>query len=72
MASNTQSRWSTFALFLSGLFAGGAIDHLILAGMGQPLTPYGVAVGVGGNWALAGLDVVLTVGCLAGYRHRKT
>ncbi len=37
------------ALFASGLFAGGAIDHVILAVMHSPMTPYGVRWGVGGN-----------------------
>ena len=34
---------SKLTLFVSGIFFGGAIDHVILAAMGQRLTPYGVA-----------------------------
>lgn len=47
------------SLFLSGLFFGGAVDHLILALMNSPLTPYGLKLGVIGNWGLAALDLVL-------------
>ena len=47
---------SKLALFLSGLFFGGAIDHIILARMGSEMTPYGLRVGVRGNWGLAVLD----------------
>jgi hypothetical protein len=48
--------WSKVALFLSGLFFGGAIDHVILALIGLEYTPYGVHSGVRGNWVLALLD----------------
>jgi hypothetical protein len=48
--------WSKIALFLSGLFFGGAIDHLILALTGSEYTPYGVHSGVRGNWVFAVLD----------------
>lgn len=44
------------ALFLSGLFFGGLIDHVILALAGFETTPFGVAAGVMGNWLFAGLD----------------
>jgi len=60
---------SKLALFLSGLFFGGAIDHVILAVMGSDITPYGVRSGRGGNWALAGLDLGLTV--LLYFAHRR-
>ncbi len=56
------SRIATFCVFFSGLFFGGAIDHSILALAGRTDTPYGVDVGVTGNWAMAVLDVVLTAG----------
>lgn len=49
------------ALFLSGLFFGGAIDHAILAVKGSETTPYGVRSGIMGNWALAGVDLSLAV-----------
>ncbi len=60
---------SKLALFVSGLFFGGAIDHVILAVMGSDITPYGVRSGIGGNWALAGLDIGLTV--LLYFAHRR-
>ncbi|HZQ06859.1 MAG TPA: hypothetical protein VFD70_09795 [Anaerolineae bacterium] len=55
---------SQIALFLSGLFFGGAIDHIILELKRSELTAYGVRSGVRGNWALAALDFGLAV---AGY-----
>ena len=61
--------WSQVTLFLSGLFFGGAVDHLILALKRSELTPYGFRSGVKGNWGLAGLDLALA---LAGYLlHRR-
>jgi hypothetical protein len=51
--------WSKLALFSSGLFFGGAVDHAILAMLGRGVTPYGVQAGVDGNWGLAALDLVL-------------
>lgn len=53
------------ALFLSGLFFGGAIDHAILALLRSERTPYGARVGIKGNWAFAGLDLAIAV---LGYR----
>lgn len=47
------------ALFLSGLFFGGAVDHVILAVQQSPLTPYGLRLGITGNWGLAFLDAAL-------------
>lgn len=63
------TRWRKAALFLSGLFFGGAIDHGILAAMGSPLTPYGVSVGVRGNWLLTLLDLAATL-AFFGLYHR--
>ena len=54
-------RWSKVALFMSGAFAGGALDHVILAAMQSPVTPYGIRCGVGGNWLFGGLDAALAV-----------
>jgi len=51
--------WRKVSLFLSGLFLGGAIDHVILALMKSPLTPYGVNVGVTGNWGLGLFDLLV-------------
>lgn len=53
--------WQKTALFLSGLFFGGAIDHAILAVKGSETTPYGVRSGIIGNWALAGVDLSLAI-----------
>jgi hypothetical protein len=47
------------ALFGSGIFFGGAIDHAILAMKRSERTPYGVPAGVAGNWLLAALDSAL-------------
>lgn len=66
------TRWRTSALFLSGLFFGGAIDHGILAAMGSPLTPYGVNVGVRGNWLMTLLDVGVTLAFFVLYRRAET
>lgn len=48
-------------MFMSGLFFGGALDHVILALKRSELTPYGIRAGVRGNWGLAALDGMLTV-----------
>ena len=57
------------ALFLSGLFFGGAIDHAVLAVIGSTLTPYGVDAGVLGNWAFVALDAALTVSLFETHRR---
>lgn len=57
------------SLFCSGVFAGGAVDHAILALKGGEQTPYGVRAGVGGNWAFAAVDAVLAVGAYVLYRR---
>ena len=56
-------------LFLSGLFFGGAIDHVILALLHSERTPYGARVGIKGNWTFAGLDFFLAVLGYVLYRH---
>lgn len=63
------ANWPKLALFLSGLFFGGAVDHIILAEARSALTPYGVAVGIGGNWLLAALDGALAA--LLYWLHRR-
>ena len=50
-----------FALFLSGLFFGGAVDHVILALRRSEHTPYGRRVGIRGNWLLAGFDLAIAM-----------
>lgn len=57
------------ALFLSGLFFGGAIDHAILALLHSERTPYGARVDIRGNWAFAGLYFVIAVLGYVLYRH---
>lgn len=57
------------ALFLSGLFFGGAIDHAVLALLRSEHTPYGARVGIRGNWAFAGLDFVIAVLGYVLYHH---
>lgn len=59
---------SAVALFCSGLLAGGAIDHSILALKGDVRTPYGVNVGVTGNVAFAALDLVAAAAAYLLYR----
>jgi hypothetical protein len=49
---------SKFALFASGMFFGGAVDHAILAAMRRDVTPYGVRAGIAGNWLFAAADLV--------------
>lgn len=49
---------SNLALFASGIFFGGAIDHAILAAMRRDVTPYGVQAGVPGNWLFAAADLL--------------
>jgi hypothetical protein len=51
---------SKLLIFLAGFFFGGGIDHVILAMAGRGDTPYGVNVGVLGNWMMAILDLALT------------
>lgn len=50
---------SKAALFASGLFFGGAVDHAILAAMRRDVTPYGVKAGVSGNALFAVADLIL-------------
>ncbi len=52
------AHWS---LFVSGLFFGGVIDHVILGVMKSSITPYGVNLGQYGNWWMALFDLLLTV-----------
>jgi hypothetical protein len=47
------------ALFLSGLFLGGAFDHVFLALRKSSVTPYGFRLGVRSNWLLASVDLTL-------------
>jgi hypothetical protein len=61
--------WSKVALFLSGSFCCGAVNHIFAGVHGRTETPYGVHLGVGGNWALFAFDVAMTIGLL--WLHRR-
>jgi hypothetical protein len=52
--------WAKITLFLAGMFCGGVIDHVILALMGSPETPFGIRSGVMGNWLFAVFDAAVT------------
>jgi len=49
------------ALFASGVFFGGSIDHAILGAIRRERTPYGIKSGVAGNWLFAAADLALAV-----------
>lgn len=51
------AHWS---LFIAGLFFGGVVDHIILGVVKSPLTPYGINLGIYGNWWMALFDLALT------------
>jgi hypothetical protein len=52
---------SEAALFCSRLFAGGAIDHAVLALRRKQHTPYGIRTGAAGSWTLAAFDAALAL-----------
>lgn len=60
-------RLPPLALFVSGIFFGGAIDHAILAVMRRDVTPYGVSVGIGGNVLYAAGDLVVAARCCTAF-----
>jgi hypothetical protein len=60
---------SRAALFCSGMFAGGAMDHAILALTRKQHTPYGVRASAAGNWLFAAFDAALALGTYALYRR---
>jgi hypothetical protein len=55
------------ALFASGLFFGGAVDHVVLLVLNSPQSAWGFRVGIGGNAALAALDFTLAGALFAFY-----
>jgi len=57
------------AIFIGGVFFGGAVDHVILALTGRGDTPYGVSIGVMGNWTMAVVDLALTYGRWIAHRR---
>jgi len=52
----TRTSMASVALFLSGLFAGGVLDHGLLALQGSEVTSYNIHVGVMGNWSFMVMD----------------
>jgi hypothetical protein len=60
---------SEAALFCSGVFAGGAIDHAILALWRKQHTPYGIRTTAAGNWLLAAFDAALALAAYAFHRR---
>lgn len=61
--------WSKVALFLSGSFCCGAVNHTLAGLQGRTETPYGIHLGVAGNWALFAFDVAMTFLLL--WLHRR-
>jgi hypothetical protein len=57
------------AIFVSGVFFGGAVDHAILALKRDERSPYGVRIGVRGNWFMAGLDSAVAAAAYALHRR---
>lgn len=53
-------RWSRLALFLSGFFFGGGLDHLIFIAMRSPTSHYGLSLGIPGQLGFAVLDLGLS------------
>jgi len=51
------------------MFAGGAIDHAILAVRRRPHTPYGIRTTPAGNWVLAVFDAALAFTAYALHRR---
>jgi hypothetical protein len=49
------------ALFLSGLFFGGGLDHLVFIALKSPTSHYGLQLGVGGQFGFAVLDFAVAV-----------
>ena len=68
----TRSSLASLALFLSGLFAGGVLDHGLLALQGSEVTSYNIHVGVIGNWAFMLLDGTIAVLLLLLHHRLRT
>ena len=60
---------ATLSLFLSGLFAGGVLDHGLLALQGSEVTSYAIHVGVLGNWAFMLMDGTIAVALFLVHRR---
>ena len=48
--------WSRIALFLSGSFCCGAVNHFFPRVQGRTETPYGAHLGAAGNWVPFAVD----------------
>ena len=53
------SKRGKLALFMSGLFFGGVVDHLIYLAIGSDTSEYGLRVGAGGQLGFAALDFTI-------------
>lgn len=53
--------WSKVALWLSGSFCCGAVNHAFASVQGRTETPYGIHLGIAGNWALLAFDAAMTL-----------
>ena len=65
----TKRSLASVALFFSGLFAGGVLDHGLLALQSSEVTSYGINVGVTGNWAFMLMDGKIAVLLFLVYRR---
>jgi hypothetical protein len=67
----TRASLANLTLFLSGLFAGGVLDHGLLALQGSEVTSYNFHVGVMGNWAFMLMDGSIAVALFLLHRRWK-
>lgn len=63
-------KWSCLWLFLSGFFFGGTVDHVIFAIMKSP-SPYGIRLGITGNWLMALLDLIIAFILFVLFKHKN-
>ena len=71
LVMRTLNKWQLIALFIAGVFFGGALDHIIFAINGSETSHYGYKVGVNGNWLMSLLDLTITA-ILLWFSFRKT
>jgi hypothetical protein len=67
----TLNKWQLVALFIAGVFFGGALDHILFAAKGSGTSHYGYEIGVNGNWLMSLLDTSITA-ILIWLAFRKT
>jgi len=58
-------------LFLSGLFFGGTIDHVVFALINSP-APYGIKLGLQGNLLMAFFDLLIASTLLLIFKRKVT